>query len=354
MILVNVKIKKNRNIKTPTELIIMLGVFFLVSINLKAQDIHFSQFDRSPLNLNPAETGNFNADHRIIANYRNQWASVTVPYKTFSASYENLQRVPFDLPGNLGFGLIFNSDVAGDGNFGTVQIKLSAAYQQLNLLDSTLKVSMGFNGAYNQHSLDFHRLYFDSQYNGVQFDPGSQTNETYSSDRFSFFDFSLGFNVSYLFNRKIPLNFGIVFNHLNRPKQSFFEEEINRLEGKFNSYISADLPVSKYWTAKPLLFFYRQGEFNELFYGLIFEKELNNLSFRTINFGLINRSSDALIFRLGFNYESFDIGFSYDLNYSSLRVASRGIGAFEISVIYLMHNLQRYEPMFNRQCPVFL
>jgi type IX secretion system PorP/SprF family membrane protein len=262
--------------------------------------------------------------------------------------------VPFELPGNLGLGLLLNSDVAGDGNFGTLQIKFSAAYHQLNLLDSTLNLSMGINAAYNQHTLDFHRLYFDSQYNGVQFDPNSQTNENYSSESFNFFDFSLGFKVSYLLNDKLPLNFGIVFNHLNRPKQSFFEEEVNRLEGKFNSYLSADVPLSKYWIARPMVYYYRQGEFNELFYGFLLEKELNHLTFRSLNFGLINRNSDALIFRLGLNYQSFDIGFSYDLNYSSLKVASNGVGAFELSVIYLMHNPKRYEPMFNRQCPVFM
>ena len=48
-----------------------------------AQDIHFSQFYFSPLNLNPAATGIFDGDYRIAGNHRQQWRSVTTPYTTF-------------------------------------------------------------------------------------------------------------------------------------------------------------------------------------------------------------------------------------------------------------------------------
>ncbi len=328
--------------------------FLFSTISSFSQDIHFSQMERSPLNLNPAETGDFKADHRIVANYRNQWASVTVPYKTFSASYENLQQTPFEMPGNIGLGLLFNSDVAGDGNFGTVQVKFSLGYHYLHLLDSTLNLSMGLNIGYNQHSLDFHQLYFDNQYNGTQFDPSMQNNESFAGEQFSFFDFSMGFKATYFIEKKIPIHLGLVFNHLNRPSQSFYSDEVNNLEGKFNTYVASRIPISKYWTLIPSVFYYNQGEYDEFFYGALLEKELNNISFRSVNFGLTNRQSDAVVFRFGMVYQSFDIGFSYDLNYSSLKVASNGVGAFEISIIYLLHNPIRYERSYNKQCPVFM
>ncbi len=324
------------------------------SLNLFSQDIHFSQMERSPLNLNPAETGDFLADHRIVANYRNQWASVTVPYKTFSASYDNLQRALFNIPGNIGLGLLFNSDVAGDGNFGTVQVKFSLAYHYLHLLDSTLNVAIGINVGYNQHSLDFHQLYFDNQYNGTQFDPNMQSNENFSTESFSYFDFALGFKASYLIDKKIPIHFGVDFNHLNRPNQSFYGKELNHLDGKFNTYLSSNISLTKEWSVIPSMFYYHQGTYDEFFMGALLEKKLNDISFRTINFGLTNRTRDAIIFRLGMIYESFDIGFSYDFNYSSLRVASNTVGAFEISIIYLMYNPIKYERVYNRQCPVFM
>ena len=66
----------------------------LGSFALNAQDIHFSQFYMSPLNLNPALTGVMNCNVRLVANYRNQWASVlkSNAFKTYSVSYD--QRIP--------------------------------------------------------------------------------------------------------------------------------------------------------------------------------------------------------------------------------------------------------------------
>jgi hypothetical protein len=48
-----------------------------------AQDISFSQFYDQPLLRNPALAGIFTGDVRFTASYRNQWQSVTIPYRTF-------------------------------------------------------------------------------------------------------------------------------------------------------------------------------------------------------------------------------------------------------------------------------
>ena len=53
-----------------------------------SQDIHFSQFNLSPLNLNPSLTGSYNGDYRFTGSHRNQWSSVTTPYATFAFSFE--------------------------------------------------------------------------------------------------------------------------------------------------------------------------------------------------------------------------------------------------------------------------
>ena len=67
----------------------------LVSLNINAQDIHFSQFYASPLNLNPAMTGVMNCTDRLTLSYRNQWASVlkSNAFNTFTASYDRKNTV---------------------------------------------------------------------------------------------------------------------------------------------------------------------------------------------------------------------------------------------------------------------
>jgi len=74
-------------------LVSVIGIFSAVTLT-KAQDIHFSQFYMSPLNLNPALTGVMNCNTRMVANYRNQWAAVLQAnaYNTYSVSYD--QKIP--------------------------------------------------------------------------------------------------------------------------------------------------------------------------------------------------------------------------------------------------------------------
>src|SRR5436853_6211672 len=90
---------------------------------LHAQDISFSQFYEQPLLRNPALAGLFNGDVRLSASYRNQWQSVTVPYRTFALSTEikfPMQVINADV--TTTFGLQLMRDVAGTSEFSTTQM----------------------------------------------------------------------------------------------------------------------------------------------------------------------------------------------------------------------------------------
>src|SRR3954465_12344136 len=97
-----------------------LILFVLSSYSfLKGQDIHFSQYNGSLLNLNPAFTGVFDGDYRFNAIYRTQWQAVPVPYKTVGISGYMRFR-PKQLKSDcIGFGLQFNNDQAGDAFYTT-------------------------------------------------------------------------------------------------------------------------------------------------------------------------------------------------------------------------------------------
>ena len=62
---------------------ILIGLLLSVMIN-QAQDIHFSMYNLSPLTMNPANTGNYKGDWRIMGNYRSQWKEISKAYNTFS------------------------------------------------------------------------------------------------------------------------------------------------------------------------------------------------------------------------------------------------------------------------------
>ena len=70
-------------------------IIFIIAFSAYSQDINFSQFYELPLLRNPGLAGNFSGDFRITASYRNQWESVTVPYRTMTLGAE------YKLPQNV-------------------------------------------------------------------------------------------------------------------------------------------------------------------------------------------------------------------------------------------------------------
>jgi len=332
---------------------IILILFFVVS-TVTAQDIHFSQFEQSPLNLNPAQTGLFDGDYRFAGNHRNQWSSITVPYVTFSASLDARVTQLKMKRAFLGVGLLFNTDKAGDGNFGTNQIILSLAYHRVMNADSTFILSLGGNFGYNQNSVDYNKFYFGNQYNGNQFDENISNDEYFSQDNLHYFDFSLGINAMYEFENHYKINGGIGFMHLNSPKKSFYDNNDSELPNKYNFNISLDVPIKGKHSLIPSIVYYRQGTFNELYLGGQLRYALNDIDFRNIYAGIWTRTGDAAIFKLGMDYKSWNFGISYDVNYSKLRTVSNGQGGYEISLIYIFSQPDDIYVPKKYQCPGFM
>ena len=74
-------------VKTPYfsfQFVLLCLVLMLNSKRLISQDVHFSQYNGSVINLNPAFTGFFDGDYRVNGIYRSQWTTVPVPYRSFS------------------------------------------------------------------------------------------------------------------------------------------------------------------------------------------------------------------------------------------------------------------------------
>ncbi len=103
--------------------VLLFAVGICLAGLVSAQDIHFSQFYMSPLNLNPALTGVMNCNMRVVGNYRNQYASIlkSNAFNTYSVSYD--QKIPVGRYDYFGVGGTLWGDKAGSAGFGTVQAR---------------------------------------------------------------------------------------------------------------------------------------------------------------------------------------------------------------------------------------
>ena len=134
--------------------LVKIGIVFLAlfSLDLQAQDIHFSQFYNSPLNLNPALAGNFDGNYRFAGNYRNQWSSVTIPFATFSMSGD--ARNVFGIS-KAGAGVIFNNDNTGDSRFRTTIFNVAGSYGFDINGDSSNRITAGIQTGVTNKTLSF-------------------------------------------------------------------------------------------------------------------------------------------------------------------------------------------------------
>ena len=329
-----------------------LLVFCCASIKLLGQDIHFSQFNRSYLNLNPALTGNFDGDYRFNGNFKNQWSSVAEPYQTFSFAAD--LRSPLNALPQLHLGILLFNDEAGLGGLKTTSFMLSGAYSLKLNYDSTLVAMGGLQIGFQARSINFNLFNFDRQYNGTQFDQNLPTGENFDQSSYMNFSLNTGLSITYKQERRKTYSAGIAFYNLSSPNQSFEGSNIP-LDLRLTATIAADYLINNEIDVLPTILFSTQGTYRELIFGSELRYRLNGTSSRQRNLygGVFYRNRDALILSTGLDYDQWHFGASYDINVSDLEIASNNRGGLELAVTYIFKdfkpNIRRY-----KVCPNFM
>jgi type IX secretion system PorP/SprF family membrane protein len=318
------------------------------------QDLHFSQYRENPLNLNPALTGFFEGKVRVSLSHRNQWLSIPVPFSTYAASLDAQIFKRKNRRDLLGIGFQALSDVAGDSRFGTTMGSASLAYLfSLDDRGSNL-LSLGASAAMVQRSIDYTQLVFDQQYNGSSFDPNRPNGEIFLKNSFSYLDFGVGINWYYWVSNDLTLTAGASYLHLNKPKQSLFDDTQVLLDARLNLHASALMPFNNAYDIEPMLFFAKQGVYNNLILGarLHQERNPNPKEHNAIAYGVFYRYRDAIILNFNWEYYSYTFGISYDVNVSSLARASYLRGGYELTASYIL-NPRKKNSVKKLPCPIF-
>lgn len=326
-------------------------IWMLISTTLLvAQDIHFSQFYMSPLNLNPALTGVMNCNVRFTGNYRSQWASILKEnaYKTYSFSYD--QRIPVGRYDNFGIGATLWGDVAGTLNYGTTTAKLSTSYAKRlgGDLHKSHYLVAGVEGGIAQRRVNLANAQWGSQHssdNPGTFDPNLPSGEFIDNENFMFPDFSAGLLWFSVLNERSNWNAGVAMSHLNNPNQSFYNDRFESLFTKYTFHAGGEFMTSARFGLSPNLVYFQQGPHRQINFGtyLKFRLGKSQFNYQTFQIGPWMRFAqtlnnflepESIILAARFDYNEFTIGISYDANISRLRPATNGNGGFELSIQY--------------------
>ncbi len=333
--------------------LVAVVVFCVCStMSLYAQDIHYTNFGYSPLNINPALTGAFRGDMRVTANYRSQWAGVPVGYSTFSGSFdtkfgEPLKHSPFRL------GAFLSYDKAGDSRLNNTAIYLMGAYVLPISVSSSISGGLSIGG--NQRAFRSGDLRFDDQYQNKQYSANNPTSESVFESTVVYADISAGVNYHLQkVGSRTTFDGGVGVFHLNSPKHSFTGAAPVQLEKRYNIYGSGAFPIGG---ALDLLLegmYQWQGPHAESVLGAGLRLYLVQSPTKELGLqaGVTYRNGDAFIPHVGLTYNQWKVAINFDITTSRFNPAALNNGGPEFNLIYIFAKVPpaKYCPL----CPSYL
>ncbi len=199
-----------------------------------AQDPHFSQYFRSPLTLNPANTGGFEGSQRLATNFRNQWQGIGDPYVTGTVSFDT--EIMKDKLGNgnrLAVGVLGLFDRTAGGGFNSSYLSASVGYHLYLNPDETDKLSIGFQATLVNKRLDNTILSYANQFTNGGFDLSLPSNETFARGVINYVDFNTGALYTHQ-SENGGFYIGTALYHILRPTESFLGSNGTKVLSRIN------------------------------------------------------------------------------------------------------------------------
>ncbi len=331
----------------------LLTAVILGGHRLLAQDLHFSHFNKNPLYVNPALSGKFNGRYKVMAISRNQWSTVTTPYRSFGAVLES-SSIGGKSP--IGSAISLYRDVAGDSRFTTTKADVGVSYTLPVNYNRSAVVTFGIQAGLHHYGLDYSKLQFDNQYvEESGFNPSLPTNESFATDNILAPSGSAG--ISFI---KEQPNYVVVVGagayNLFQSDLALYRQGLSTATQniRMNYYGSLEYLYNDF-VLIPSVLFTQSSVLNETILSLQARYQKDPY-FPEITVGGMYRLGDAIIGTIGLAMSPWEVGFSYDFNTSTLARASRGYGAVEVFISYIIGAPEKANSKKNRfqVCPSFI
>ena len=324
--------------------------FSFLSFTMSAQDLHHSLFHLIPSFYNIASTNNFDDQWRCGLVYRNQWASVPLPYTTLTAVFD--KKIGRNInPGGWATSFIFHYDKAGDTHLNWIELAANVSYGVR--LGSSSVLSAGFQLGGVQRAFSTSGLSFDKQFIDDHYDPINPNGENLANKQKLGID--LGAGVSYLqkISKNIVFNIGASVRHLNQANINFFDEKTKKMPLRFNYQSSLNLGLTNNIELQLNGLYSTQEVQNELVAGGLIRYFLHSESMEGTSFGLgfYLRNQDAYIPFVELKWDAWLLSVSYDINNSKFVEATNRKGGPEIALFYAPKPKIKFNTF--KPCPIF-
>lgn len=338
-------------------IICQLVLLLLLTLPVKAQDIHFSQFFEAPLLRNPSLAGIFKGDIRAQTVYRSQWNNVTDAYRTASLNIEYKKPIG---RGNdfitLGAQVLY--DKAGTIAMTSMHILPVLNYHKSISAERNMYLSLGFIGGLVQRKIDQSKITTNSQYNGTAYDPSLGNGEIITKPSYSYFDAGVGMSFSTQLGPNVNNNiyFGLAYHHFNRSKKiSFYSNTNLEMVPKWVGSVGLRMNAGEESYCTLYADYSRQGNYTETVAGFIYSYKLDDPEDPKfiLHAGAVVRFKDALIPVIKIDFNHIALSVSYDVNISQLKTASYGKGGYEFALSYQNFLNRNKNENNDLRCPTF-
>jgi type IX secretion system PorP/SprF family membrane protein len=337
--------------------LLLCFALFMQSASLKAQDINFSQFYDLPILRNPAISGLFDGDVRVTSGLRNQWQSVTVPYRTIALGAEIKKPVSFQTGDFITFGVQLTSDQAGDSKLSRTQIFPFINYHKSLSADKSTYLSAAFMAGPVMQRFDPTALQFDDQYLGGSFSATNPTRQSFTNTSLTYWDPACGLSLNGQAGENGNYYLGVGLFHFTKPRVSFQAQNDFRLNPKYVLNAGFTKRTSDYDKLTIYADVFKQGGAEQAQGGAMLTHDLvqsDDEMAISISGGIFYRFKDAIIPVVKLDYYKFSVGATYDVNVSKLVPASMYRGGLELTMSYRAFSPKRMgEDAYNVRCPKF-
>lgn len=323
--------------------LLIIPMVLLMTLASNAQDFHLSQYEASPMLINPAMTGMFKGDYRATLHYRSQWASIiSNPFRSTALSFDTKFK-------DIKAGVYLLNTSAGSGKYNTTNFVLSGAYdyQLANSPHNHFAGGLQLGGI--MKSINFNSLTFEDQYDpagGGTF--SNPTSEIGGATSTFLPEVNLGFMYYYTnTNKRINPFLGASVLHLTEPNETLLNST-SKLPMRFNIHPGVKVNINSKFQFLMHGILMKQGNITEIMFswmGYYYMESKDAFS----TYGITRRTNDdAVIAHIGLKYKQLQYRLSYDVNTSNLQSISNSRGGFELSVIFIS---SKVNPTPIRSCP---
>jgi type IX secretion system PorP/SprF family membrane protein len=335
---------------------ILILLLILSQFGSNAQDINFSQFYDLPLLRNPALAGIFTGDVRVTSGFRNQWQSVTVPYRTIALGIEYKKPVGQTSNDFITFGLQMTNDMAGDSKLTRTQVFPVLNYHKSLSGDKNTFLSAAFMAGPVMQRFDPTKLSFDDQFVGGTYSASNPTRQSFTNTSLTYWDPAVGLCFSSVSGENTDFYIGAGLFHFTQPKVAFQPQNditLNKkwvINGGLTSQVGDMNRIVVYGD------YFKQGGASQAQGGLMYMHDLvqrDDNKKISIAAGMFYRLNDALIPVLRLDHYNMSIGATYDINISKLSTASQYRGGLEITLSYKGFTRNQNSDARMVRCPRF-